>query len=68
MVIMDRGMSDPGRIKSMIELKFTMICGLKKTQNLKRIIDGIDRNDIYTKKCMVSPKNIKVYCTDVAFL
>ena len=67
-IIMDRGMSDPGRIKSMIELKFIMICGLKKTPDLKRIIDGIDRNDIYTKKRMVSLKNTKVYCTDVAFL
>ena len=45
-VIMDRGLSGPGRIKSMLEMKFTMICGLKKTQDLKRIIDGIDRNDI----------------------
>ena len=67
-IIMDRGMSDPGRIKSMIELKFVMICGLKKSPDLKRIIDGIDRNDIYTKKHMVSLKNTKVYCTDVAFL
>ena len=67
-VIMDRGMSDPVRIKSMLELKFTMICGLRKTPDLKRIIDGIDRNDIYTKKCMVPLKNTKVYCTDVAFL
>ena len=67
-IIMDRGMSDPGRIKSMLELKFTIICGLKKTPDLKKIIDGIDRNDIYTKKRMVSLKNTKVYCTDVAFL
>ncbi len=67
-IIMDRGMSDPGRIKSMIEMKFTMICGLKKTQDLKKIIDNIDRNDIYTKKHLVSLKNTKVYCTDVAFL
>ena len=67
-IIMDRGMSDPGRIKSKIELKFVMICGLKKSPDLKRIIDGIDRNDIYTKKHMVSLKNTKVYCTDVAFL
>jgi hypothetical protein len=52
----------------MLELKFTMICGLKKTPDLKRIIDGIDRNDIYTKKCMVPLKNTKVYCTDVVFL
>ncbi|EQD65700.1 transposase IS4 family protein, partial [mine drainage metagenome] len=67
-IIVDRGMSDPGRIKSMLELKFTMICGLKKTQDLKKIIDGTDRNDIYTKKHLVSLKNTKVYCTDVAFL
>ena len=45
-----------------------MICGLKKTQDLKRIIDGIDRNDIYTKKRMVSLKNTKVYCTSIDFL
>lgn len=67
-IIMDRGMSDPGRIKSMLDLKFTMICGLRKTQDLKKIIDGIDRNDIYTKKHLVSLKNTKVYCTDVVFL
>ena len=67
-VIMDRGMSDPWRIKSMLDLKFTMICGLKKTPDLKRIIDGIDRNDIYTKKRMVSLKSTKVYCIDVYFL
>ena len=58
-VIMDRGMSYPVRIKSMLELKFTMICGLKKTPDLKRIIDGIDRNYIYTKKCMVPLKSTK---------
>lgn len=67
-IIMDRGMSDPGRIKSMIEMKFTMISGLKKTPDLKKIIDGIDRNDIYTKKHLVSLKNTKVYCTDAPFL
>ncbi|MGP6208064.1 transposase [Cuniculiplasma sp. SKW3] len=60
-IIMDRGMSDPKRIKSMLDLKFTMISGLKKTPDLKRIIDGIDRNEIYTKKRMVSLKNTKVY-------
>ena len=67
-IVMDRGMSDPGRIKSLLELKFTMICGLKKTYDLKKIIDGMGRNDIYTKKHMVSLKNTKVYCTDTTFL
>ena len=36
--------------------------------DLKRIIDGIEKNDIYTKKRRVSLKNTNVYCIDVAFL
>ena len=47
--IPDREKSDPVKVKSMLEPKFTMIWGLKKTPDLKRIIDGIDRNDIYTR-------------------
>ncbi|MGC8581308.1 MAG: transposase [Thermoplasmata archaeon] len=66
-IIMDRGMLDPGKIKSMLDLKFTIICGLKKTPEFKSIIDGIDRNEVYTKKHMVSLKNTKVYCTDVEY-
>ncbi|MEM0135322.1 MAG: hypothetical protein QXU18_08885 [Thermoplasmatales archaeon] len=45
-IVVDRGMSDPARIKSLIDMKFTMICGLRKTKDLKTIIDTIDRNDI----------------------
>ena len=67
-IVVDRGISDPVPIQSMLDLKFTMTCGLKKTPGLKRIIDGIDRNDIYTKKRMVPLKNTKVYWTDVTFL
>ena len=66
--IMDRGMSDPGRIKSMLELKFAMICGLKKSNDLKKIIDSMDKADIYTKKNMVSLKNTKVYWTSIDFM
>jgi hypothetical protein len=58
-------MLDLGKIKFIIDLEFTLICGLKKSLELKKIIDGIDRNEVYTKEHMVSLKNTKVYCTYV---
>ncbi len=67
-IVVDRGMSDPGRIQSLLKLKFIMICGMKKTPDLKRIIDTIDRNEIYTKSHLVTLKNTKVYCTTVEYL
>lgn len=67
-IIVDRGMSDPKRIKSLLELTFTMICGLKKTLDLKKIIDGIDRDEIYTKTHLVTLKNTKVYCSAVDYM
>jgi hypothetical protein len=36
-IVVDRGMSDPARIKPLIDLKFIMICGLRKTKDLKKI-------------------------------
>jgi hypothetical protein len=35
-IIMDRGMLDPGKIKFMIDLEFTHICGLNKRPELKK--------------------------------
>ncbi len=61
-IIVYSGIFELKRIKSLLKLSFTMICGLKKTPDLKRIIDGIDRNEIYTKAHMVTLKNTKVYC------
>ena len=67
-IVVDRGMSDPKRIKSMLELNFTMICGLKKTPDLKKIIDTVDRNDIYTKNHSVKLKNTEVLCSSMDYL
>ena len=67
-IVVDRGMSDSQRIKSMLELNFTMICGLKKTPDLKKIIDTMDRNGIYTKNHRVKLKNTEVYCSSMDYL
>jgi hypothetical protein len=49
-MIMDRGMSETGRIRAMSELGLTMICGLHKTNDIKSIIGTVDRNEIYIKR------------------
>ncbi len=67
-IVVDRGMSDPVRIKSLIGLKFIMICGLRKTKDLKKIIDTVDRNNIYTKNHRVKLKNTEVYCHSIDYL
>lgn len=67
-IVVDRGMSDPVRIQSMLDLKFTMICGLRKTANLKKIIDTVDRNEIYRKIHRVKLKNTEVYCRSIEYL
>ncbi len=67
-IIVYSGIFELKRIKSLLKLSFTMICGLKKTPDLKRIIDGIDRNEIYTKAHMVTLKNTKVYCSTVDYM
>ena len=68
-VIMDRGMSDPGRIKSMLELKFTMICGLKKTPDLKGFIKihGINTFNAKVSQYLCLPQIFRhsVYCGPV---
>ncbi len=67
-IVVDRGMSDPIRIQSMLDLKFTMICGLRKTTGLKKIIDTVDRNEIYMKIHRVKLKNTEVYCKSIDYL
>ena len=67
-IVMDRGMSDPERIRGMIELGFNMICGLRKTGDIKRIISTVDRNEIYTKAHRVKLKNTEVYCKSIEYM
>ena len=66
-IVVDRGMSDPQRIKSMLSLNFTMICGLRKTEDLKRIIDTVDREDIYRKEHRVKLVNTEIYCNSMEY-
>ena len=67
-IVVDRGMSDPTRIKSLIDLKFIMICGLRKTKDLKKIMDTVDRNEIYTRNHRIKLKNTEVYCSSIDYL
>lgn len=67
-IVMDRGMSDPARIRKMIELGFNIICGLRKTNDVKRIINAVDRDDIYTKAHRVKLKNTEVYCKSIEYM
>ncbi|MEM3860027.1 MAG: hypothetical protein QXV17_08335 [Candidatus Micrarchaeaceae archaeon] len=66
-IVVNKGTSDPARIKSLIDLKFTMICGLRKTKYLKKI-NTVDRKDIYTKNYSVKLKNTEMYCQCVDYL
>jgi len=61
-MIMDRGMLSKENIEIALVLKFEIIAGLKKNQNLIRdFILPINRDEIYTKKYMVKLKNTEVF-------
>ena len=61
-MIMDRGMLSKENIEVALGLKFEIIAGLKKNQNLIRdFILPINRDEIYTKKYMVKLKNTEVF-------
>ena len=61
-MIMDRGMLSKENIDIALSLKFEIIAGLKKNQNLIRdFILPVNRDEIYTKKYMVKLKNTEVF-------
>src|SRR3989344_3337430 len=61
-MIMDRGMLSKENIEIALVLKFEIIAGLKKNQNLIRdFILPINRDEIYTKKYIVKLKNTEVF-------
>ncbi|MEM3908272.1 MAG: hypothetical protein QXZ17_15655 [Nitrososphaerota archaeon] len=66
-IVVNKGTSDPTRIKSLIDLKFTIVCGLRKTKDLKEI-NTVDQKDIYTKNNRVKLKITEVYCQSVDYL
>lgn len=59
-IVMDSGMSDPERIRVMIELGFNILCGLRKTNDIMKIINTVYREDIYTKAYRVKLKKAEV--------
>jgi hypothetical protein len=67
-IVMDPRMSDPRRIMAIIEPVFSIICGLRKTNEIKKIIDTVDRDDIYTKAHRVKLKSTEVYCKSIEYM
>ncbi|MBU2522861.1 MAG: transposase [Nanoarchaeota archaeon] len=61
-MIMDRGMLSKENIEVALGLKFEIIAGMKKNQNLiKDFILPVNRDEIYTKKYRVKLKNTEVF-------
>ena len=45
-----------------------MIGGFRKAESLKKIMDTIDRNEIYTRNHRIKLKNTEVYCSSIGYL
>jgi transposase len=61
-VIVDRGMGSKNNIKNILDYDFKTIMGHKTTRTIeKEFLSKIQRDKIFTKKCMVELKETKVY-------
>lgn len=49
-IVVDRGMINTGELEDLLEMKFVLIPAIKKSPELKRLIDTIPREEIYSKK------------------
>jgi len=68
-VIMDRGMLSKENIEIALELKFQIIAGLRKNSTLiKKFIEPINREDIYSAKCRVPLKKTTVFIKEFDYL
>ena len=67
-ILMDRGMIDTGRLQDLISLGFTIIAGIRKSADLKRIIDRIPRDEIYSRDSRIKLRNTTVFCREVEYL
>lgn len=67
-VILDRGFYSTRNIEDMLALKMSVICGVIRNENFKRILEGIDKQRLYRKENRVSLRNTHVYCTSVDYL
>ena len=68
-VILDRGFYSKLNVADMCGLGMKMIVGVKKSAKIKaEVLDKINRDDIYSKKCQVILKSTTVYAKEVDFL
>ena len=68
-LIMDRGMLSKENIEIALELKFQIIAGLRKNSTLiKKFIEPINREDIYSAKCRVPLKKTTVFIKEFDYL
>ena len=66
-ILMDRGMLDTGRLQDLISLGFTVIAGIRKSADLKRIIDQVPRDEIYSRQNRIKLRNTTVFCREVEY-
>ncbi|MGC8617956.1 MAG: hypothetical protein ACP5UZ_04325, partial [Thermoplasmata archaeon] len=66
-IVVDRGMISPGELEDLLEMKFVLIAGIKKSPELKRLIDTIPKEEIYSKNAMVKLKKTVVYCRQLDY-
>ena len=66
-IVVDRGMINPGELEEPLQMKFVLIAGIKKSPELKRLIDGAPKEEIYSKKGMVRLKKTVVYCKQLNY-
>jgi transposase len=66
-IIVDRGMISPGKLEELLEMNFVLIAGIRKSPELKRLIDTIPREEIYSKNGMIRLKNTFVYCMQIDY-
>jgi transposase len=68
-IILDRGFFSKKSIEDIIQLGMKVIVGVKQTKALqKEFLNGIDREEIYTKKNQVVLKETTVYTKSFSYL
>ena len=66
-ILMDRGMVDTGRLKDLTAMGFSIIASVRKSQDLKDMIDRIPRDSIYSKDNRIKLRNTAVFCSEVEY-
>ena len=67
-VIMDRGFYSTKNIEDMVALKLSVICGVIRNEHFNRILQGIDKQKLYSKENRVALRNTHVYSTSRDYL